>query len=467
MQRIVCAWALVVSAMLLISAVLMPSSTLAQSGNVLDETPAAPQPVTNPIKGLNKDPEPAFQAAIADSVLKRTRKEYNPIGLEVGGITGDITDLGRGQLLESFLLFPRVDFELEFNDNVFAEERATVADFIGTVKPQLELVSDWDNHKFFIKAKGEFRKHLSEGAEDYYRYGLSTGGTIQVTEFETVGVTLSFDRRTQDRGEPDAGLFGVEPTVFHEYKAQVDWKYQRDKFLWNPKLTVQYSDFDDVDDGQGGVIDKDENDRLNVSASLRLGYEAWKGTTLFVEPRVAFVRHDQEVANNGLKRDFQTAALAAGITYDLTAVSYLEAGLAARFSQFDDANRGNLFRFEPSLDLVWNPHDSWTFTAGFQRSVLSTNDPNTVALSRTELNAGAELEIMYNLLASNKTSWKRDDSIGNNNTDNSISNKAEIKWLMNEYSQLRGFWEFSTLLSDTATKEFDRNRLGVVLTVHY
>lgn len=467
MRRIVCAWALAVSVMLLISAVLMPSPALAQSGNVLDETPAAPQPVTNPIKGLNKDPEPAFQAAIADSVLKRTRKEYNPIGLEVGGITGDITDLGRGQLLESFLLFPKVDFELEFNDNVFAEERGKVADFIGSVKPQLELVSDWDNHKFFIKAKGEFRKHLFEGAEDSFTYGLSTGGTVQVTEFETVGITLSFDRKTQARGEPDAGQFGVEPTVFRDFKAQVDWKYQRDKFLWNPKLAITYSDFDDVEDGQGGVIDKDENDRLKGELSLRLGYEAWKGTTVFVEPSIGFVRHDQTLANNGFKRDFQTAALAAGITYDLTAVSYLEAGLGMRFSRFDDASRDNLFRVEPSLDLVWNPHDSWTFKAGYSRSIESTNDVNAVALTRDELTAGAELEIMYNLLASNTTSWRRDDSIGGNNTDHTISNTAEIKWLMNEYSQMRGFWEFSTLRSDTATKEFNRNRLGVVLTVHY
>lgn len=467
MRRIVCAWALVGSAMLLISAVLTPSPVLAQSGNVLDETPAAPRPVTNPIKGLNKDPEPAFQEALADSVFRRPRVEYNPIGLEVGGITGDITDLGRGQLLESFLLFPKVDFELEFNDNVFAEERAKVADFIGTIKPQLTLVSDWDNHRFFITAKGEFRKHLSEGAEDYYRYGLSTGGTIQVTEFETVGITLSFDRKTQDRGEPDAGLFGVEPTVFRDFKAQVDWKYQRDKFLWNPKVSLTYSDFDDVDNGQGGVIDKDENDRWALDASLRLGYEAWKGTTLFVEPRLIAVRHDQNVANNGLKRDFLTTALVAGLTYDLTAVSYLEAGLVASLSRFDDASRDNQRQFSPSLELVWNPHDSWTFAAGYQRSVQSTNDPATNAITRDLFVAEAELEIMYNLLAANRTSWTRDDSVGNGNIDNLVTNTAEIKWLMNENAQLRGFWNFTTLRSDTATKEFDRNRLGVVLTVHY
>lgn len=105
------------------------------------------QIIQNPIIPAISDPEPKFTTAKQDAILSRPRPEYDEIGLEAGGLFFDIEHLGRGQPLESFLLFPQVDIGLTFDDNIFATRNGRVADFIGSVKPSLSLRSNWDNHE--------------------------------------------------------------------------------------------------------------------------------------------------------------------------------------------------------------------------------------------------------------------------------------------------------------------------------
>lgn len=432
------------------------------------------QIIQNPIIPATADPEPKFTTAKQDAVLQRARPEYNAIGLEPGGLFFDVEHLGRGQPLESFLLFPKVDIGLTFDDNIFATNGAEVADFIGSVAPSLRLVSNWDNHEVFAEGHARFARHLSNGAENSREHGFSTGGTLEVSEFESVKVSLGFDRKIAPRGDAVNDVGGDEPSVRYEYGLEGTWEYKRDKFLWRATGGALRKDFVDTPAG-AGEIEADRNDRWEIGSDVRIGWEEWEGTTIFFQPGFKTVIHDLQFDGAGVERDFSSATALVGFTYDLTAVTFLEGAVGVGYASFADRNSSNLLFLNGKLDFVWNPHDSWTFLAGYERNVQSTtaitnvngvNIPDTAIITH-ELSLGAQLEITYELLAGMKTGFAHTSSVTGNTVDDVFNNELSLLWLINENMRMRGFWDFTNFGSTDANRQFLRNRLGVVLTLHY
>ena len=102
-------------------------------------------------------------------------------------------------------------------------------------------------------------------------------------------------------------------------------------------------------------------------------------------------------------------------------------------------------------------------------AVTNVNGVNVsdVATISNELSLAAQLEVTYELLAENELGFRRSETVAGNTIDNVLANELSLLWLMNENMRLRGFWQFTLFSSNDANREFLRNRLGVVLTLHY
>ncbi|MEC9346957.1 MAG: outer membrane beta-barrel protein [Pseudomonadota bacterium] len=443
--------------------------------DISTEGQVPPQIIQNPIIPSIPDPEPSFTTAKQDAVMARPRPEYQPIGLEAGGIVEDITWLGRGQVLESFLLFPRVDVGMTFDDNIFADRTRRKADFVGVVSPSVTLRSNWDNHELFATLKSSTSRYLLNGRESSTQFGGQLGGEIELTEFESVRLVFSSDRKTTSRGDVSVDAGGDEPGVFFEHSADLQWQYARDLFQWLARTKLSRRNFVDVPAGLNNEIETDQSDGWRWDSSVRLGYEAWKGTTLFVQPFLNTSWFDNKFDNSGFRRAFLTWGAVTGFTYDVSAVSFLEASVGLGFNNAFDSSAGALTFLKAGLDLVWNPHDSWTFTAGFSREVTPTNsftiiggtNVADVAFLTNAFTLGAQLEITYELLASMEAEYRKSSTIANDTQDDVFSNTVALLWLLNENMRVRSFWDFTYFSSNDVARRFLRNRLGVVLTLHY
>lgn len=438
------------------------------------EQQVQPQIIQNPIIPGQVDPEPPFTTAKQDAVLSRQRREYEPIGMEAGGVIRNIKYLGRGQILESFLLFPKVETSVVFDSNIFADANNKTADFIGTVKPELTLQSNWDNHAFFIRGFGEFGRFLSNSRENFRRHGVEIGGRADITEFLRLTPKIGWQRKTAARSDIDADTGGDEPTVFYESFGELRLDYKRDKFLYAGKSKITAKDFVDSPAG-AGEIENDQNDNWLWENSHRFGWEWWRGSTFFIEPFLNVNRFFINPDNSGVTRGFTSYGSVLGYTYDLTAVTFFEGSLGLGYAKPRDRNADDFLFLEGTLDFVWNPHDSWTFKAGWDRSLNPTNSftvvnnvnvPDVAFLS-DNLSLEAQLEVTYELLAAATIDLGLSSTTQNNTNQTSVGTELSLLWLMNEYSRLRGFWQFDTLTSNDANREFSKHLVGVVLTLHY
>jgi len=460
---------------LLAVALCAASQVLAQgAGDNQGERQVKPQIIQNPIIPGLVDPEPPFTTAKQDAVLSRPRIEYNPIGLEAGGTVQDIKYLGRGQILESFLLFPKVETEILFDSNILAADNNEVADFIGTVRPELELHSNWDNHELFVRGFGEVGRYLSNNRENFYRYGIEVGTRLDISEFTFLKLGTGWQRKTANRADINVDAGGDEPTVFYETFGSAQLRYKADKLLIDATTKLTISDFTDTPAG-AAELENDQNDRWRWETRVRVGWEEWRGTTLFVQPFLIVERNFINPDNSGVTRGLISSGSQFGFTYDLTAVTFLEGALSLGYINAREPTAEDFFFLTPRIDFVWNPHDSWTFKVGYDRLVAGTNSftvvnnvnvPDVATVSDT-LSLEAQLEVTYELLASAKMDLRLSDTFVNNTSDTGLNTELALLWLMNEHMRLRSFWKFASLGSNDATREFSKHQLGLVLTLHY
>ena len=85
-------------------------------------------------------PEPQTVAPQrGQTVTDRPRPLFDPLGVRI----------------EEFFLYPRLELDEGFNDNIFATSSGTKSDFITDVKPRLDLVSIFGQHAFNFSAAAD------------------------------------------------------------------------------------------------------------------------------------------------------------------------------------------------------------------------------------------------------------------------------------------------------------------------
>ena len=114
----------------------------------------------------------------------------------------------------SFLLQPEVSLSGVYDSNIFATRTNEVEDSILVFSPILEANSMWERHKLDFDLGGAFGRYTTNDNEDYDDYWANLDGRYDFTDNSNVFGGLGYSHEHEDRGSPEAGLSGIDPTVF-------------------------------------------------------------------------------------------------------------------------------------------------------------------------------------------------------------------------------------------------------------
>ena len=324
------------------------------------------------------------QTALEDSIANRTGPHTKPIGMVVGPFG-------------SFLLFPKVTLENQYTDNLFSEEADKNADIAFVLKPSFTISSDWDNHAVNFSATAAQARYIDNVGENSLDYGFDLNGRLDALTKSTLSAALVFDKKHQDRGDPDddvAGVFESEITEFTTATIKLGGSYNEDVILVRLDIKADRLDFDDA-----GTTNNDDRDRLEAKTTARLGYEWVPGSTAFIETSYNIREFDAAVDDDGFKRSSRGFEVLLGNTLDLTSVTFAELGVGFVRQTFDTQPAGARslgptqgFSFKGSL--VWNPTDLMTITGNLRREVRET----TITGASSAFTSSFELKVDYGLL---------------------------------------------------------------------
>lgn len=130
---------------------------------------------------------PAFaQTAKEDSVAKRARPDYDPLGIESRDLLARM-GIATNPVTGSFLIFPVFNVGLEYDDNIFRIETDERSDKILRLKPSIKVQSDWDNHSLAFRAGASIGRYQDNGSEDFEDYNFGVSGRLDLSERTSVG----------------------------------------------------------------------------------------------------------------------------------------------------------------------------------------------------------------------------------------------------------------------------------------
>lgn len=377
------------------------------------------------------------QIANQDTVTSRIPQDFRPIGIELDelanrvGLVDDETVANKSSVLSSFLFLPKFTATTRFESNLFRAEDVERADLIGIATPEVTIQSDWANHALRFSARGDIGRHLDNPGENFENFDLNLQGRVDIREDLKVEPRFRFLKDQQARSAIDDPGFASDPVQNYEWNASIRTEYGPDPFLIRAEIATRIFDFFD-----SPGTDNQDRDRNEFEGVLRVGYLLLPGTTVFVEPRYEFSDYEQERDFGGFKQDSQVFEFLVGVTWDVSGVTFIEAGVGFIRETFEDTAFETQTKPSFSLRMIWNPTDLITFTADVDQSFEANADPTAGSTSLTSFATKLDYAPLENLILSLTTAYRLQEESGTNREDDDFDVGLSINYLVNEFWSL-------------------------------
>ena len=277
---------------------------------------------------------------------------------------------GRGELgiaMGSFTLFPSLEILGGYDSNVFATTAQPAGSMFTVVRPQLELKSEWLNHSLRVLASGGFGFYVSAPTQNFQNYGLVADGRFEIREDLFVTARVGVVRATEALGTPNVS-FAQAPTIVDSVPVEVSLHQKFNRFFY--RLTASatrywFYDFSTITaTGLPGI----SRDRTDYAETVRLGYEIYDGTSVFIAPGLQQSVYQQVINVAGQQRDSQGWLLPLGMTTRLGPKSQLEGFVGYQTQTYlADGTQTGAITF--GLSGSWNGYEPLVLRPSFLRGI--------------------------------------------------------------------------------------------------
>lgn len=379
------------------------------------------------------------------TVQDRPRPELDALGVKRGGFT----------------IFPSLEVNETYNDNIFGTNTGEVDDFVTTITPELRIASDWNQHALNFTGTADIQRLADNTQEDNETFTLSTDGRIDIRRDTQATAGVSYEDGSEARGSvDDAG--GRTPTAFNVKSIDAGISNKWNRVSLEADGGYKSRDFDDVP-STGAPINNDDRDRDEFKLDVRGGYEIQEEYEAFVQVIVTSVDYDLAVDDNGLNRDNEGYEIRAGARIDLTGLLFGDVFVGYLDRDYDDAALQGVETFVAGVDLTWNVTPLTTLTAGVKRDIAETTLASASANMSTSIDVGADHELLRNLILSANIGVSTDEFEGTTREDDYIKGQVQAKYFLSRYFSAIIGYEYSQRESNAVGADNQINKFGVIL----
>jgi hypothetical protein len=193
-------------------------------------------------------------------------QDFKPLGIRAGG----------------FMLHPGVQLAAEFTDNVFYTSENEEDDLVWHIRPYISAQSNWSRHAFNVRLAADVARHQDYSFRDYEDYFLLIDGRVDVRNQSYFSYTADYMQLHEGLGSRSSEQ-GLEPTTYDLYGGSLGYDHVFNRLSVGVMVDMRKLDYDDSISLEDGVIDNQDRDRKESSASLRVGYQFQTDKQAFVQ----------------------------------------------------------------------------------------------------------------------------------------------------------------------------------------
>ncbi len=378
------------------------------------------------------------------TVQERPRPRYDPLGIRAG----------------SYLIFPSVRVDGNYDSNVFAAPNNEEDDYAVIITPRINARSQFARHRLDFSAFAEVGRYNDFSSNDYEDFGASVTGGLDITRRQKLRLNLSAARKHETREEPDAVGADNDVTKYWNLVADLAYRVNFNRIFLQPLAGVRRFDYEDT-----GNINQDDRDRNVYRAGLRAGYTISPRFNVFGQGIYNIRRYDNTPNDAGEDRDSDGYTISLGTEIDITGILFGEVQLGYSKQQYDDKNLDDVQGFGGTGRLTWNVTPLTTVigeVVGELRETTVTFKGEPASADRhAEVGIDVTHELRRNVLLNGNVRYLRDDFEGTDRVDDIFRVGAGVTYLINRNFSLDARYQFDTRSSDDNNQEFDRHRVFV------
>ncbi len=455
---------MIVRLLLATSAVGLVLASAAQAQIDLPPAPPTAAPPVSPTEPSQRPEDFGQLLQRGQSVTERPRPEYDPLGLRLG----------------SFFLYPKLEADELYNDNVFATKTNTKDDFVTVVSPTLDLRSNWGVHELDLRAGASVGTYAKQSSENYGDYFAAAQGRYDVSATFAGLAGLKYEHLHEERDSPDAPGGAANPVEFDAYTGTLGLTQHGLRIGYLASFDFRREDYQNVAAIGGGTINEKVRNVNVYAPSLRVSYEFAPRYEAFA--RVSGNIRDYDNSTGGVAgvpdRNSSGYRADVGATIDLTGITYAEVYAGYLNQDYRSSALGSIGGLDFGARIVWNVTELTSISLNGQRQV---QDENTIALNSQGLSANSpgylrstvalaiDHELLRNLLLHGEVDYENDDYKGIDRTDDRFDVGAGLRYLFTRNFYLGGSYTYTNHSSagTSATGQFSRDlfllRLGAQL----
>lgn len=351
----------------------------------------------------------------AVAVRDRPRPEYEALGIPAG----------------TFMAFPRIQADLEYNDNVFAVATRPESDWVVKFRPEVAVESGWSRHALSAYARATLSRYVDFDGENTNDYGFGTAGRVDITRASNIVGGADYARISEPRTSSNAPASTREPIAYDLTSAYLAGSQVRGRTKLSARGDVRQFNYKDGQTLAGVVVNQDDRDRTVSSLTARGDYAISPATAVFAQ--VTSNARDYKDAGTLAQpaRDSDGYELLVGANFEVGAVARGEVAVGYISQSFDAPRYDKIDGFGARAQMEWFPTQLTTVTATASRTIEDAGIINAAGYLSTATGIQIDHELMRNVLLNGSLTWSTDEYAGIDRTDDRLQASVGGTYLMN------------------------------------
>ena len=267
----------------------------------------------------------------------------------------------------AFTLFPQLDLNLGYDDNVFATSTAPTASAVGVVRPSLELRSEWLNHSIRLVASGGFGFYANAPTQNFQNYLIQADGKLDIRNDVYATGLIAFRRNTEALGTPNVS-FAQAPTVVDSVPIELGLYQRFNRLFYQLNVSATKYWYYDYSTITSLGLPAASRDRTEYEERIKIGYEVTDGLAFFIAPGINQRRYVDTINSAGQQRDSTGWNVAVGASWTVGAKTSLDGSIgltSQNYTASGQSTSATIF----SLSGSWNGYEPLVLRPVLTRSI--------------------------------------------------------------------------------------------------
>jgi hypothetical protein len=359
--------------------------------------------------------------------MGRARPNYDPAGVRLGG----------------FRLDAATSFQAGIDSNVYRLADST-SDVFAQGRLVASLGSEWARHSLRVDGQVDQRLHGTESVRDVTTYGVQAQGELGISRGRIIG-QVSHDRDAIDQLSVDEVAVVRRPVRYDNTAANLQGSFDAGRIAVSVSGGYAYVNYENSAVLDGISRSLRDRDFESYNAGAQVGYNFPAGARAFVSASHEWRRYR---IGSDPGRDGNVLELLAGLESEITPLLLGRVAIGYLTSDFTDPNvsRRSGLAIDTRIEFLITELTTLNLRARrTMRSVALSTSPGALV---TELRAGADHELLRNVVLSTGLLYETADYLESSQRANVYGGDLSARWLINRRYRARLSFDYRSRDSD-------------------